>query len=781
MPVSRGRRVQVDPNIRRPAAETYRAVAVPHVGPQRKQSEASNFERLARDLGQFNSALQSFGSAVDGAAKRAEARAQKLEKERQAAAKREERAKKRAAYKASGGGRRRYSSGGRKKGRTREEWRAKKNAEFEHKYTLENESGTEEEAISGDPGTAKEAMGEENATKATYKELNEVKAGIGKDVYLEQKAKLRSEKEDGFMINEEDEHGEPVMGPDGKPKQRLLTQPEIKMEAYKQQKAIDKQFAEKPLVRRHLKYQNVKNMEARLTAQERAEAGQRKSESLEFVANTTMDGVKQMQAEGMDPDTISKVAQAKAVADARLLYPNASRDEIDSMMVDSAERALESGDINDARAAINFLQGSPNREGGVGSWLRHPKHVKKAERIVRKASKIVVEQQAKTKAVVIGKQFVKAYIEGKTLPPINSIEETLNGKKHRITVDEIKAGIGETIDQKYTTLDGAPLPPEKRAAMLPKLIDAYQGLPTIKSPALSRALMFNVKRDEKIDPKDPTFGPAAATAMTMFQKGKDGAAVLKRHTSPTMYRFYEQMWALRRNGHVEEDEVVPMMNTWLDHARRGGLRPTLGSMENKLTHLPLPGLTKTQREMVMNTARLAVIDKNLTYDQVAKVMLDQAETFREYNPEYNGVTVEMDPALGITSDQFESFMDDDVREFRMRTGVDKEIYVQREGNKYVYYDKETETPVRNPKTGAAVGFTAEKLLSRVAAKQERMKNVQDAQTRENKRYSEAGGHWGAFLRGIGWEEELDVTEDQKLIEKQKAEMAEFEKIVNERD
>lgn len=69
---TRRNRVGADLNLGTPSADTFRAQAVPFVGAQRRESQASNFQRLANDLGAFNSALSAFGGNISATFKKRE-------------------------------------------------------------------------------------------------------------------------------------------------------------------------------------------------------------------------------------------------------------------------------------------------------------------------------------------------------------------------------------------------------------------------------------------------------------------------------------------------------------------------------------------------------------------------------------------------------------------------------------------------------------------------------------------------------------------------------------
>lgn len=74
-------RVTAEADVGTPAAATFQAQNVPFIGAQRRESEASNFERLASSLGQFSSALGGFASAYESHEKKMAKEAEKAAKE----------------------------------------------------------------------------------------------------------------------------------------------------------------------------------------------------------------------------------------------------------------------------------------------------------------------------------------------------------------------------------------------------------------------------------------------------------------------------------------------------------------------------------------------------------------------------------------------------------------------------------------------------------------------------------------------------------------------------
>jgi hypothetical protein len=85
--VSKRARVTAEFGQGTPAAATFQAQNVPFIGAQRRESEASNFERLASSLGQFSSALGSFANAAQAMEKRQAKEAEKARKEAERTAK----------------------------------------------------------------------------------------------------------------------------------------------------------------------------------------------------------------------------------------------------------------------------------------------------------------------------------------------------------------------------------------------------------------------------------------------------------------------------------------------------------------------------------------------------------------------------------------------------------------------------------------------------------------------------------------------------------------------
>ena len=826
--VARKSRVQVDSGIRQPGMDTYRAVDMPHVGPQRKQSEASNYERLARDLGQFNSNLQSFGRAVDAAQERAAKRAEKLEKEKKAA---EARQKREAARKArgSGGGRRRRSTWrGRKKGSgvSRSE---KRRLEYDEKVSIEDEWGpvTDDKGDAGrskvdgevvyDPGTGSEVINEPSATKKTYKSLSAVKAGIGKEYYQEGMAALEQEKREGFKRYKEDEHGNreyfdpeaklPDLGIVKAPtaeeerdptkqkdtmlsksgyveKTEVISDQEIKLQHYKRQKLIEARGFD-PIVTTHLKGVEHKIMEKRLKWQKKAEYEDRRSTAGQFVRDTVADNIKTLQGEGFDPDTVSRMAQGQAMQDMHLLFPDATREEITHYMFQGLTDTINNPNATaeEARMVLNFIQGSPASENGVASWIQHPKYQKHAKRMAAKASQVFVNAKAEQRKSLLAKQYLNAVDAGEPRPFIGDIKEPpVNGKTKTIAASETQALVGSMLDASILEPGGVPVPEKDLPKKIPEIFTTYEQTPDIQSPFLAKTFAnFDITQTHA---QNPAQAPAYQVAMTAYAQGGDAVTVLQRHLSPSQRAYFDQVWALRRNGIVDQDEVTEKMQLWVSKKRRGQSGPTLGTkLENGVRPWHPDDLSKTQRDQILDTVRMAVYDKNLSTEEVIVRLDEAAENYREYNPTLNGHTVEINPALPFKKDEFITHAEAEIEDMKAKNPKhkDSKVSLKRYGNLYLYIDAENGKPL-NDADGDPMGFSVTSIMANAGRRNQiakKEKEVKDkTRVKTNYEYKKKGGDAGFLARLLGFSA-LDETPERAEIERMEGETAEIESIVKE--
>lgn len=793
MPVSRKGRVQVDSGIREQEYATYKAQNIVHVGPQRKESQAANFQRLASDLSQFNSALGKFASGVGAAADRAEKRAEKLKKEQEAAARREERKKAAAARSASYKKRRSGGGGGGGSRTSKKLSRAEqRRAEYEERHTIANPSGTEEKAISGDPGTSKRILGEENAAVQTITELNDIKKGeTGRILKEELGQQLAQDKANRGRVPIEDEHGEPMRDADGKPMTRVKTVAEIQMEGYKMQKRTDQLYGGNKVARTHIKGEIAKATLKRIELAKQYETQDRRIQTEKHIASSTTQLAAELQNEGFDPDEVQKMVMADAMAKARLTYPDMSEDEVLGLVIEGDYKALDSENVEIARALMHKYQGSPDRKNGVTELPKHPKWGKDSHKVLRKATKVWLKHKGETEKQLQVANYISALNNGEPATPITPISRVVNGERINITVDEIMREVGAQIDSKELIVDGVEIPEEERPRAQGKLLQRYADLGAVESPELKRVGdNLVISGDGIINQNTPGMEEFVKLSNQAYTLGRDEGLAWERHLSPGKRQIARFVHALRRNGVTSEDEVYKRLNVFLRH-RRSGERPlTLGhKIENKLATVEWEGITREQRQQIMDVGRALVIDRGLEYDEVLKVMEDQRDQFKVYNPQFNGVTITIPPELNYRPDKFQEDAQMEVELMRGRHPEhrNKDVYLEREGNGFIYYDKATKAPLlsnTNPPYPLGMTFADLQALAKkreVADTSNYLAGNAKSLPKAHKE-SKTGGNMGVWRR---WATGKDLDEEYR--EKMAAEKArtdaeepEIEKIISER-
>jgi len=809
MPVSRKSRVQVDPGLRDPGFKTYRAESVPHIDPQRKQSQASNYERLARDLGQFNSNLQSFGRAVDAANKRAEAKAKKMEAEKKAAEARKKREAAYAARKKSGGGG--YRRKGRKGRRTREQWLEEKRAAFEKKYTLENKYGNEvsKEYDAGklkvigeadeDPGSDKRVKGLPNETLEAYKDLGEVKKGIGKEFHQQLKAERANEAAEGYKIADQDEHGEPEVVPTGAyteevgpkgdkimvpvtvPKEkRFITEDEIMMEGLKKQAFIDSTMGSHPLVRRHSKFLNFQNTQARIAGLKDAERQDRHHQALKFQENTVVEEIKKGQELGLNPDQIAQMAISTGLQNAQIVSPETTKEHIIKTTIGTLAKTLKDPnvDLDTVRSVMAFAQGSPDAGVGVTSWLKHPKYQKKVGALVKLASKVYARETSKEIAAAEVKKYMAARADGKMPTAFQDITFPVNGETHTVTAAEQQVILSETVANKALYLngkDGQMYPEEEH---IPRLVAAFKDFPFQRSEHFAKIFKaFHVNIGEQMHPQDPNFKRARALAVEMLNQGPEGLEMIRQYFgNKHMPKFWEMAYALERSGPLSDEDVIQKLNVYLDH-RNTRANVKLPKSQYAIAKGWQPDyLDKEERDRAIEVAKADTLDEEVS-DSEFETRLEQiGQRLRTFNPEFNGHKFN---ARGLTVPvrAFSMALEAGFPRITKDFGLEGDFHIQATGNgMFKIVDKKGDIQII--KKGPLAGRPA-------FLKQETIMTVgKDAVDREalvaGKEKSRIRDRtwFGWAAENLGWDD-YDYVPHEQAADRQRTEAGELEKIAKE--
>jgi len=742
MPVSRKGRVQVDSRIHNPEKRSYEAQHVTHIDPQRKESGAANYERLAASLGQFNSALGTFASGVKKYEKNAEIRAKKLEAEREAA-------QRRSARSSGGGGRR---SGGKKDTGVGDPFMPDVTTDKDGKPIV----------IQGDPGFQGRVLGEENATVKTYKEAIDVKRGIGADFDMNFQQQSAMDKENGYKIDVTDpKTGEPTG------EKRMMTLQELQMRHAQIDKSIVDKYGDQPLVVKHLRERNKWHAFDAKKDLIAAEAKDRENTATEFVSTSAMDRLKQLQAQNLTPDQIAQQLQQQNVADAKVISPYFSREDSDKAVLGAVNDSLKDGDPESARAAVALIQGSPDRKSGVTSYLKHPKYAKIAHGILTKSSKIIAQADAENEASLASKAYLNAVIKNEDTPLIQDIKVEVNGQKVEISrSDQLKA-ISLQLDEKIVSQFNMDKDPAKA---IPALVEAYQDTPELSSPTLKKMVAgYTLKKGEQVDFRDPAFQQANTVALTMLRAGPGGKTQLRKLVPDYMVPFYEMGNLLDRAGIRDPEVVQNRLNTYLENRSRGGSMGWPEAVKSDMKDFKIPGLSRAQENMVMTLTKMSVLDEDLTAEDIKGRANKIAEDVKRLNPTMNGRTYSIPHDSVLPAEHFQKNAEKALGYLGKNLGFDSEkAYLKRVGNSYVIYDSETET-LHTDETGRPYAIAFDKivgmgkagLLTKAEKDEAERKKAQEAskaQIKDSRLRHKAGGFWGSVGRVFNGETLDDAAE-----------------------
>lgn len=772
MPVSRGRRVQVDAQIRDPAARTYEAQAVTHVGPQRRQSEASNFNRLARDLGQFNSSLGKFASGAKAYADSADREAKKLAKEREAAEKRR---------KAQANRKKRGKKGGKSTV-----------AVAPDQMTLHPQNSEDEKVdVTADPGFHKRVLGEENVTAKTYKSVTEARKDLGPEFDNAARIKRASDSANNYMVTDVDDDGN-EMGT------RVKTMGELELEHAQIDKSIEEKYKDNPVGAKYLKNRNQWHLHDAKKALLKAEEADRVNTATEFAKGNTVSAIQQMQAAGMNPDQMAQKLQEQHIGDASVIAPNFTREQADRATLEGLSEAMDNGDIDGARAAVALLQGSPASGTGVKAYSKHPKYARASNAILRKASKILAAHDAETKASIASKEYLAAGLDGKETPFLGDIEVNVNGQKIKISAAQQKKAISTKIDNGILTEGNGEFQVQKDPKVyIPRLVEAYMRFPELTSPKLKTHLApFTLKKGEQVDFRDPKYQNAMVAADTLLKAGPGGKTMLRKMVPDYMIKYYEMDQALQRSGMGNGEQRTQRLNVFLEHRGRGGSLRLSSSLEKSLKTWQPEGLTPGQRNMALNVVRMSVLDEDVDIGEVESRLTNIVEGIKSHNPQMNGRTYPIPANSVLPANVYQANLEEIVNErFKKATGHEGEVFVKKWGNNYVIHDAESELPVFNPKTGkprAVSHQQIEGLSQRKAIERERqrredikahgeikakqMADDRERTERNKKIYSKHGSLVGGFVAGYNsWfpPETVDATAEREENERNAQEQAEL--------
>lgn len=757
MSVTRKGRVQVRTGISKQGAETYRAVDVVHVGPQRKQSQASNYERLARDLGQFNRALGEFSSGVSAYAKRAEKQAEKLKKEKEAA---ERRAKAMARRKSrgGGGGRRRKGKGKSSKtydntvsGKGLNEDKTEQTINTEENENFDKARGIDEETVdvTADPGNAKELLGIKNETKEAYKNFTHANRELAPAINAANHRQMAEWEEKQFKAMDVDEDGNEIG-------ERTMTLDELDNHYLRREKTIIEEHGHNPLAVRALMNRNQQHQSkarARLLKYEEAE---RKQIASEFNRGNVAKFVEQGKADGLSGDELLETVQKRLVADGALLNPAyGSQDAAKDILGSLLEASENNPTMAEARTILEVVKSSPDAKTGVSALYKHPKHREAAAKLIQKLSKGIAKSEAEAKSLAVGKVFLKKALNGEGVPRLQTITGAANGETHTITVkDQLKA--------MSTELESRALAPNEDGIVLtdPKqirdnLISSFGSVPALHSPKLKSMLGLRLRAGDQIDPNDPALQESLETASAILNSGPGGLALLQKHTTKAMVPYYQMVESLERSGLMDKGTFNEVFSNAVANKKDGFNLKVPSDLKPAFKDLEIDGLNTKQTAAVAMAVKMTLQEGD-TLEDVQDRIVKVTESYKSLNPTRHGQVFKIPSDITVDPTQFKDEIDHtiDVKvkdlfpEFK-----DKKIVPRLHGDEYYLYDVDTKMPLLHPDTKKPMAMDVDQIAAtittrrdRAAKEAEEARKAKEAKAAEEAR-AKAGGDkaWNALF------------------------------------
>lgn len=739
--VSRGSRVQVRQGINKQGAETYRAVDVVHVGPQRRQSQASNYERLAADLGQFNKALQYAGNAWADYAKRAEKEAEKLKKEKEAAAKRAA-AMKRAKGRRSGGGRRKKGKGGSgdvdasksvdasitKTEDGQQVVNAKESEEAidRHSKGVDVEVVDVKNDVTTDPGNAKETLGLENTTKKIYKNFTHANKTLKPAIDAENKAQMEEWEKAEFKTMGVDEDG-------AETGMRSLTVDEINNHYARREQAILAGHKNDPMAVKALMNRNSYHRQDAVARLLKWEAADRKKITSDFNQGNVEKFIEDAKAEGLEGDALLQKVHQRLMADGQVLdSAYSAEDGARDILGAALDAAKNRPTMEGARAIVNILGSSTDRASGITALYEHPKFKDAARKVVKELDKGIAEHEAKSKASAVSKLHLAAAMAGRTPTPLGHIQGRSGDATHDISVqDQLKSMSAELEKTSLYTEDSIPItdPDKQRDA----LIANFGKVPHLRSKLLAAKLSLRLTAGTPLDPEnDPTIKESIDTARAMINSGPGGMAMLARYVPKEMLPYYQMLDAAERSGIMTADNFNEVFSRMVLKKKDGFEIEVPKELKPAFKDLVIEGLNEVQTAQVAMAVKLSVEPDDTLEDVQAKI-LKVSEAWKANHPTRFGQPFKLPQGLKMNPEQFVRELDHVIDQnistlFPEFKG--KQLVPRLHGDEYYLYEKGSGRPLLHPDTMRPVRMPVAKIEAEATGRMDRLEAAREQAQRE---------------------------------------------------
>jgi hypothetical protein len=388
-------RERINTRINKPQASTFRATNVVHVGAQRRESEASNYQRLANDLGAFNSALRSASGALSA----------RWEKE----------AKREADYVEAVG-----------------------NADPDLRH--------QRHVITGDDGVVTKFK---SIAEVNNRLLPEMAAA--EDNLLQEYGEKEWQVETGQVTTE--------VGPDGEPIEtpvlRTLT-PEDLLERRQQINAeILERYpnpADAPIVEKLFNF-TAKAYSKQIGALNDFTVRKRNRDADEVIQKESSSMALALASDSGNPDEMAERLISNAARISKEMNASEDKDFITSSVFKGISLNIE-GNLPLARAAVKLVQGSP--ADGISNYLKHPKYTTDANRILKLAKNEIASAEAGTLLEAKVLDSVKRMAEGESFAELELEDEKIEGgtKSFTVKAKDVEEAIAKRRDAAILTVNG---------------------------------------------------------------------------------------------------------------------------------------------------------------------------------------------------------------------------------------------------------------------------------------------------------------------------------------
>lgn len=633
-------RPQVDYRPGMPAAQTFRALNVPHIGPQRRETEAANFMSLANSLGKFNSALQGLGPAFASIDKKAEEKASVLERYR----------------------------------------------------GVDPDSMHQETVINGNRVVLDTTQ---DVVKFKSEYLPQFQAN--EEEYLAQQDAVGwlvpDQSGDKTMTVTNPETGESEEVP---ARRRSIS--DVAMYYDQVHDSVLEKYADRPELALELAEEVDKAKGKAMVRLDKYRRDETKRDALETSrAVATSNLVANING---NPDQIAKSVMESATKHVATFTREASRGEVIETVFNEFDGALDNGGDDMAKAVIKFVEGSPDRKNMPQSFIQHERYSEAAHKLRRKAEKILANSKAAAEVELEIQEKIAAASQRQVRADQwqfeDVIEETSYGDKVTITASQIKQKLAENLERQVMFTGNARRDIPKNQ-QFQELAFSFAGLP-VKSPTLET--VFEVFEPGG-DPQQFAT-PAASDALMAFKQLRSaGPLAADAYVTGKKKKFLEMVTNLTDEGvGMSEEQAFSVVNQYFANGEKMSLD---GDIEDALRDFNLKTLSRSEQEQVKDTVRLMNLNRrNVSKSEVRSQLRKVKEHYEKYTATLNDHTFKL--PMGVeTPDAYADFVKKAVTKMGEDLGVDTDdIYLERyddkNGGGYIVVDKDTGMYRPNPKS-----------------------------------------------------------------------------------